>query len=578
MLLCYRPRKFTIPWRYNIVRDTEGVRTLSLLHPSGQVELARFYNHYDQLICEYGQKSPFSIRKPTKIGASFFSQSAFSEKNKYKNTSVDVSQIDRLLRNPASYFSYERYDRLYRFFMSNEHITLEKQFKYQLSLDDSKCFDSIYTHSISWAVKDKKIAKDHKQAHSFGNQFDGTMQRLNHNETSGICIGPEASRIFAEIILARVDELALNRLIKFAKLKHNTDFECCRYIDNYYVFANSKAVLSRVEQEIADTLREYKLHLNEGKTERHERPFYSPKSLVIDNVNLSIQHLWARAMDNTSPSGFTFPRRIGSHRALFGTFTREVKAACFAAGVGYDAVANYVFGAIRNKTVELADNFDEAKKVDDNRSDLRHYRQSILLLLDIGFYFFTLHPTVASSLRLSHAIVRAGQHLKEHDEEGFEIVEEFAFQWTTQLVQSPTVSSLQKQSSVVPVELLNILVILQQFSVGGELADQLMELGRLEGGKDWYFQVVVIIYICGRHDTLSDRKNWVFRRARERLLAASELSRDSELTHLLLDLLACPFIDTNERVKLLKDVWRVLKQDYNDLGSITNNLAGQVVG
>ena len=77
-------RKFTIPWRYNIVRDTEGVRTLSLLHPSGQVELARFYNHYDQLICEYGQKSPFSIRKPTKIGASFFSQSAFSEKTNIK--------------------------------------------------------------------------------------------------------------------------------------------------------------------------------------------------------------------------------------------------------------------------------------------------------------------------------------------------------------------------------------------------------------------------------------------------------------------------------------------------------------
>ena len=201
--------------------------------------------------------------------------------------------------------------------MSNEHITLEKQFKYQLSLDVSKCFDSIYTHSISWAVKDKKIAKDHKQAHSFGNQFDGTMQRLNHNETSGICIGPEAGRIFAEIILARVDELALNRLIKFAKLKHKTDFECCRYIDNYYVFANSKAVLSRVEQEIADALRDYKLHLNEGKTERHERPFYSPKSLVIDNVNLSIQHLWARAMDNISPSGFTFPRRIRKPSSAF---------------------------------------------------------------------------------------------------------------------------------------------------------------------------------------------------------------------------------------------------------------------
>ena len=575
--LVLSPRKFTIPWRYNIVRDTEGVRTLSLLHPCGQVELARFYRRYDQLICEYGQRSPFSIRKPTKIGGSFFFQSDLSDKNKYKHTSVDVSQIDELLRNPASYFSYERYDRLYRFFMSNEHITLEKRFKYQLSLDVSKCFDSIYTHSIAWAVKDKSIAKDNTRAHSFGNQFDVTMQRLNHNETSGICIGPEASRIFAEIILARVDELALSRLQDNAGITHRVDFECRRYIDNYYVFANSEAVLFRAQQEIADALREYKLHLNESKTERVERPFYSPKSLVIDNVNSSIQKLWDRTMDNESPTGFSFPRRVRSHQALFGAFTREVKAACFAAGVGYDAVANYIIGAIRSKTVELADCYVEAERADDERSELLYYRQSMLLLLDIGFYFFTLHPTVASSLRLSHAIVRAGQHLKEYDLEGFEIVKEFTFRWTTQLAQAPTVSRLQMRNSVVPVELLNILVSLQQFSVDGELAGELMETANLKQGEDWYFQVVVIIYICGRHGALQGHKEQVFKRARERLLAASELSRDSELTHLLLDLLACPFIVKNKRVKLLRDVWGVLKRDHNDLGNMTIKLAGQVV-
>lgn len=197
--------------------------------------------------------------------------------------------------------------------------------------------------------------------------------------------------------------------------------------------------------------------------------------------------------------------------------------------------------------------------------------------LDIGFYFFTLHPTVASSLRLSYAIVRTGQHLKQHDSEGFEIVKEFVFQWTTQLAESPTVSSLQKQSSVVPVELLNILVSLQEFSVGGELAEHLMELAQLEDGEDWYFQIVVIMYICGRHSALEVRKDRVFRRARERLLAASELSQDAELTHLLLDLLACPFIDKAMRVKLLKDVWHVLKRDHNDLGNITNILAERVV-
>ncbi len=263
--------------------------------------------------------------------------------------------------------------------MSNEHTTLEKKFKYQLSLDVSKCFDSIYTHSITWAVKDKKIAKDYKSVYSFGNQFDVTMQRLNYNETSGICIGPEASRIFAEIILARVDVMALKQLENVSNLKLGKDFECCRYIDNYYVFANAEAVLSKVEQEISAALRDYKLHFNESKTERHERPFYSPKSLVIDNVNQSLQQLWIQAMDNASLAGLTLPRPIVRHQALFGSFTREVKAACFGAGVGYDAVANYIIGAIRSKTVELIDDYGKAKKADGDRCDLRHYRQCILL-------------------------------------------------------------------------------------------------------------------------------------------------------------------------------------------------------
>ena len=247
-------------------------------------------------------------------------------------------------------------------------LRLERRFKYQLSLDVTKCFDSIYTHSIAWAVKDKKISKDYTTAYSFGNRFDGTMQRLNHNETSGICIGPEASRIFAEIIFARVDELALEGLKNGAKLTHGTDFECRRYIDNYYVFANSETVLSQVQQELVNALREFKLHLNESKTELVGRPFYSPKSLVIDNVNLSIEKLWGWTMDDSSVPGFTFPVRIRRHRARFGAFTRDVKAACFAADVGYDAVANYIIGAMRKKTVELADSYIDAKKADEERS------------------------------------------------------------------------------------------------------------------------------------------------------------------------------------------------------------------
>src|SRR3546814_5059604 len=72
--------------------------------------------------------------------------------------------------------------------------------------------------TITWAVKDKLLAKEFKSAYSFEAQFDKLMQRANYNETKGIVVGPEFSRVFAEIILQRVDQkvianLAVNGLV-----------------------------------------------------------------------------------------------------------------------------------------------------------------------------------------------------------------------------------------------------------------------------------------------------------------------------------------------------------------------------
>ena len=241
---------FTIPYRYSIVKDIDSIRTLSLVHPLGQVQLAEFYQKYDQLICEYAGRSPFSIRKPTKIGTTYFYPSPISDRNKYRAASVDTEEIDKLVRNPASYFSYAGFDRLYRFFLSDDHTKLEKKYRYQLSLDIAKCFDSIYTHSIAWAVKSKVLAKESIKASSFGNRFDQVMQGLNYKETSGICIGPEASRVFAEIILAEVDQNVAGALHKMS-IREREDYECRRYVDNYYVFANSEETLKAVQHEIA---------------------------------------------------------------------------------------------------------------------------------------------------------------------------------------------------------------------------------------------------------------------------------------------------------------------------------------
>ena len=560
-------KSYTVPLRYNIVKDSRSVRTLSLLHPRGQVILADFYQKYEELIFEYSGRGPFSIRAPKKVGSSFFVPSSVQNKNQYKNTTVDTAELDKLVRNPASYFAYSGFERLYKFFASSDQIRLEKKFRYQLSLDISKCFDSIYTHSMAWATKSKKEAKENTFALSFGNQFDKVMQRLNHNETSGICIGPEASRIFAEIILAKVDQNARQNLEeKSPSIRDGVDYECRRYVDNYYVFSNDPATAEQVEHELSIALREYNLHLNTGKREFDKRPFYSKKSLVIDEINKSLGAHWEKLFETVSlpASGkrALLPKYIYKYRSLFGKFTREIKAACFSSQLGYEAVANYVIGAVRRKAIDIADGYVDLAVLEDSPVVTRDYRQMFFFLLDVGFYFFTLHPTVASSLRLSHPppprpppIVRAAQHLQEHDPEGFDVLKEASLRWASQLARAPSFEGLFSKNSVIPIEILNILVSLQQFGGDGQLEHELISLAKLDRKSQGYFELVVKLFIYGDRPEFANQRNEIWEFIFKRVSSEKYLNRDSETVHLFLDTLACPHLDRAKRAQLLRDSW-----------------------
>lgn len=124
----------------------------------------------------------------------------------------------------------------------------------------SKCFDSIYTHSIAWATKTKEHVKSKLQVSStFGQSFDGLMQRANYNETNGILIGPEISRIFAEIIFQDVDRKVEEELAARSK-QVGIDYSLARYVDDIFIFAQDIYVAQLVSEIYVDNLRKYNLH------------------------------------------------------------------------------------------------------------------------------------------------------------------------------------------------------------------------------------------------------------------------------------------------------------------------------
>lgn len=566
--------KFTIPYRYAVSRGGGEFRTLSLVHPLGQVQIARFYHSYDHLICEYAGRSGYSIRKPIKIGNAFALASESPYFAKFRKAIVmSKINIDGIAQSPSSYFVYSGYDRLYRFFQSKDHRRLEKKFRFRLALDIGRCFDSIYTHSVTWATLSKHVAKMHIQSSNFGNSFDKVMRQLNYNETSGICVGPETSRIFAEIILARIDRLLEARLSK-REIEAHSNYECRRYVDNYYFFANDEDTLKAIEIELGYCLNEFKLHLNLEKTETMERPFYSNVSRVIDSANSAVQRLRRNVLAESGQ-----PRRIQRSEAIVHEFLKEIKSACHGSGVSFDVISNFVVGCMWRSTCTVADMnlvlYNDAK---DKKDELHAcHREFYMLVLDLCFWFFTIRPTTGASMQMARIIVRIGQVLDECDAEGLDIIREFVFTLVYGLSKSDEFRKIDKRFPIVPIELLNILLSIEE--LGGRqmlTAELFWHVWELCEDKN-YFLIVVGLYVFRDKIAFEDKQKLLLTAAENRLRTSDNFFIDSELVHLLLDLLSCPFVDKLWKKTQLKRLWPELKEMSPDLGDIEMRDLGKLI-
>ncbi|MDA3778698.1 MAG: RNA-directed DNA polymerase, partial [Bacteroidales bacterium] len=204
------------PFGFKITHNKNDFRELCIIHPLNQKKMVDFYDKYKSLILYYCSLSPFSIRKPSKVANFIFYNDILHKKNEDKDLQFSqIEQDDSEYENLKSFFSYRKYSNIHKFYESYQFHRSEKKYNKLLKIDVTKCFDSIYTHTVSWALFNKAIVKSNidPSLATFAGEFDRLMQELNANETNGIIIGPEFSRIFAELILHQIDISFYEKLI-----------------------------------------------------------------------------------------------------------------------------------------------------------------------------------------------------------------------------------------------------------------------------------------------------------------------------------------------------------------------------
>lgn len=279
----------TIPFTFHILHKETEFRSLSIVHPALQIRMVDFYDVFKHLILHYCGLSNYSLRYPSKVASFFY------YKDKLHNSLLGVKKDTIELffneyENLKTFFSYKKYNQIYKFYDDYRFQRAEKRFEHLLKFDLQRCFDSIYTHSIAWATQGgKDVYKRYFKGRdntSFGGIFDTLMQRLNYNETHGILIGPEFSRIFAEIILQHIDRIA-EYCLKNKGYINGEDYQIYRYVDDYFLFYNDDKVKIEILQLFHKLLDEYKLKISGEKTVDYSRPFItniSRAKLRIDNL------------------------------------------------------------------------------------------------------------------------------------------------------------------------------------------------------------------------------------------------------------------------------------------------------
>ena len=540
----------TKPYLYKIRKNTLEYRRLALIHQLSQWKLREFYEDYNKLILYFCNISPASIRTPKGIASSFFAKSSWENIYKYQMPSLTSETIDGYAKHAPSFFSYTGYDRLYKFFNSSDYFSLEKKFQVQMTLDVSKCFDSIYTHSIAWATKDKEFIKaniKHKCS-SFGDDFDSFIRHGNDNETNGIPIGPEVSRIFAEIIFQKIDQTVIRNLKK-RNLEFNEHYAFRRYVDDVYIFAVNEDHVKTIYSIYSDILMKFNLHTNTSKSTLVNRPFTSKKSQLIHGANILINEFFEKFLEKDIDNKLK-PKTIYSSWKLTRSFIDSVRNLCGTNEVSYSDLSSFFISSINERIKRLIDidtEIELGEKID--------YFNTLKILLDVLFFLYSVAPSVSSSYKLSTTIILVIRFIRlrliDHEEEICHKIYNLTIKL---LLDESQRQRIEPISGFINLEYINILLSVRELGEDYLIPESV--ISKIFSNEDSYsyFSVISCLFYIKESRCYNNIRALLIKYIRLQLSDLSDITINSEKAHLLLDVLSCPYIPEKYRKQWVKNI------------------------
>lgn len=135
-----------------------------------------------------------------------------------------------------------------------------------LASDISRFYPTLYTHVIPWALHDKNWCKANlftpPYKATLGAKLDDLVRSTQENQTLGIPIGPDTSRILSEIVAVSIEE-------KFIEYLGQKDAAAVRHVDDFNFGASDIAAAASIRFALEKALDYFELQINVEKTMVH---------------------------------------------------------------------------------------------------------------------------------------------------------------------------------------------------------------------------------------------------------------------------------------------------------------------
>ena len=496
--------------------------------------------------------------------------------------------------NLKTYFSYKKYSNIYKFYEDYRYQRAEKKFKHLIKFDLQSCFDSIYTHTISWATAggaDKVKVLPGYHGSWVGDAFDNLMQSVNARETNGIVIGPEFSRIFAEIILQYIDQKVEQELLK-EKLCQKSNYECYRYVDDYFLFYNDEQDRSLFMESLTKWLKEFKLQISPSKTEEFERPFITKVTIAKQRIehlfsNIFSTPLWEEVEsnldvekeddaedENSDKDREILDKKLNIYLPA-NRVNAQIKAIVRECGIEYRDIANYLLEKMSQRLDAFLNRYEMGfkkyerlmSKEKANKDEVELLAQGVqrkltsflVSLIDVVFFVFNSNRQVNTTLKLQKIINTIVIYAKRHGD--FKTNPEVRFQTISKdiifkkiqdeiaLVLSTTDSHRNTLH-----ESLYLLILAKELGSAylftPEVIKSFIDKSDLQYNL---FACIILMYYYANHKCYDTQKTSLKEEIlkKYRLVAEAERKRNSELTILTADMMTCPFVDDAYKQELL---------------------------